>query len=168
MDKKQFGVIMTTIISVFKIQSETKQAMAIWYKALNDLDYDLATKAVDNLIQTHSGFIAPADIRKACVEVLNPKVGFTEAYQLTNDVIRKFGRYQQVEAMEYLKSKNEAMHKVVRAIGFNNLCNTDLSYTRGAMERMYKEVVVTGQQANLLTNHKDDINEIKKLALGGQ
>ena len=139
--------------------------MAVWYASLNDLDYDLATQAIKNLARTHSGYLYPAQIRQACVDVLNPKANFTEGYKLVNDVIRKFGKYRHLEAMEYIKSHNTAMYTVVEAIGFQSICNSNPEFSRNLVERMYKDVQKRGTEQLLIGNFKDDISGLKKLTL---
>ncbi len=165
MDKAQFTKMMAVVTTMFNIQSDTKQAMAIWYQALNDLEYDLAIEAVRQLTRTKSGWLYPADIRKACVDVINPKVSFTEAYELLNIVRSKYGRYRVKEGLEYLEKQNQALHKVVKAIGYRSLCDSNPDFTRGSVERMYKEVLINKGNANLLGNFEDDIKKIKSLGL---
>lgn len=163
MTKEEFSKLMIVIHTIFQTKADNKTAMAVWYKSLCDLDYDLATQAIKNLARTHSGYLYPAQIRKACVDVINPKASFTEGYKLVNDVVQNFGRYRHKEAMEYLKSQNAAMYKVVEAIGFQSLCSSNPDFSRNLVEKMYRDVQKRGNDQLLIGNFKDDISGLKKL-----
>ena len=165
MEKKEFVKLMGAVESVFETKAKDEAGYMIWFNALKDIDYTLASKAVSNLTATNHGFLAPAQIRQACLEITNPKPSFIEAYQLMNDTISKFGRYRQQEAMDNLKKENDAMYKVVKAIGFNTVCSSGASFTRGPIERMYKEVTTSENGQLLIGNYSDDISEMRSKAL---
>lgn len=162
---EEYSKLMIAINTVFQVKAEGKAGKAMWYKSLEDLDYDLAAQAVKNLTRTHSGWLYPAQIRQACMDITNPKPSFTEAYQLMNDSIRKFGRYRHQEALDYIMEQNPHMHTVVKAIGFQTLCNSGAQFTRGPVERMYKEVIEKGADKLMLGNYQDDLDKIRAMAL---
>ena len=166
MTNPEFMQIMAAIESNFETKAKTAMALELWYEELKDLEYPICQKAVRGMYRNHdSRFVAVADIRKAYTEIVNPQVSFTEAYQLVNDCIRLFGRNRHSEAMDYLEQKNPAMHTVVKAYGFQNLCNTGPSFSRGPIERMYKEASKRGNEQLLLGNFKDDIEQVRLKSL---
>lgn len=168
MNRNEFLNIMAAIESNFETKAKTDMALDLWFEELKDIDYMICQNAVRSMYRNHdSRFVTVRDIRESCEELLNPKANIVEAYQLMTDTIRLYGRYQHQKAMEQLEAKNTEMHKVVRAIGYQQLCNCNLDFTRGAIERMYKAVVVQKDSANLLGNFQSEINEVRQIALKG-
>lgn len=161
----EFGELMATAQSVYNLNAKDEAAFKVWYVALNDLDYDIAAEALGRLIKKQTGFLSPADIRAEYQNVISPKPSFIEAYSVLTTAVSKYGRYQHKEALEYIERNSPEMMVVVKAMGFSRICNTDPQFTRGPVERMYKEVVTSGTNSLLLANHSDDISEIEKRSL---
>lgn len=165
MTKKEFGQLMAVVQSLFEIKAKDAAGYEVWFELLHDLEYSTAVQAVKKLGLTHHGFLAPAQIREACQDILNPRPSFTEAYKTLNYARQYFGRYRVLEAVEYIKEQNAELHEVVKAIGYKSLCDCNPEFSRGAVERMYKEVVTGGKDQLLLGSHSDDIAKIRMKAL---
>lgn len=117
-----------------------KYAMKTWYRALMDLDSCVVENAVWEHISTSPFPPSIAEIREKCAARLSPMVaGWGEAWEETQRAIRKYGRYQEEEA---LASMTRMTKMAVRRMGFQNLCNSDNPVAdRAHFQRMYEGMV---------------------------
>lgn len=162
MNYNNFLVTMAAVESNFETKAKSTMALDLWFDELKDLDYMICQQAIKKLYRSHdSRFVSVGDIRNAYLSITDPKMPFAEAYQLMNDTIRNYGRYEHKKAMDNLKSKNPAIHTVVRAIGYQALCNSGAQYTRGTVEKMYNEITKNGMEKLLLGGFQGDIEKLR-------
>jgi hypothetical protein len=84
-------------------QKEMKPTAILWEKALSDIPYDVAEKALIKVLSTSKFFPTVADIRESIADITQPRtLDAMEAWGLIGQAIRKFGYYRQKEAMEFL------------------------------------------------------------------
>ena len=140
MESKQFSNIMATLAVTYdkKIPPERSK---IYFESLKDLDFEICKAAVQNLIMTSEFFPSIAQIRSKYTEISNPSAvtGTVDAMGILNRAISDYGRYRASEALEYIKGESETLYQVVSAIGFGNICNSDLQRYRGEVESLFRD-----------------------------
>lgn len=117
-----------------------KYAMKTWYRALGDLEYKVVENAVWEHISTSVFPPSIAEIRGKCADRLIPIIDdWGEAWEEVLKAIRRFGSYQEKEAME---SMSRLTAVAVRRLGFLNLCLSENLVADRANFRMIYEGMV--------------------------
>lgn len=115
-------------------QKEMKPTAILWEKALADIPYDVAEKAVIKVLSTSKFFPTIAEIREAMAQITQPRtLDAMEAWGLINEAIRKFGYYRQKEAMEFLPDE---VREMVKRFTWRELCLSENIETLRAQFRM--------------------------------
>lgn len=115
-------------------QKEMKPTAVLWEKALSDISYDIAEKAVIKVLSTSKFFPTIAEIREAVAQITQPRtLDAMEAWGLIGDAIRKYGFYRQKEAMESLPEDVRAM---VKRFTWRELCLSETPDILRAQFRM--------------------------------
>lgn len=139
-----------------------KYAMKTWYRALEDLDYQVAENAVWEHIGTSVFPPSIAEIRGKCAERMHPMItDWGEAWEEVQKAIRKYGSYREMDAIESL-SKLTAV--AVRRMGFQNLCKSenpvaDRAHFQRIYEGMMKEEKVRTQLPEFVSRTKEKMIE---------
>lgn len=151
MNRKQFGQLMAAVTTVFEIKAKNEAGYMVWFNALEDLDYSIATKAVDKLIMTKSGFMSPAEIRQAYTEIINgDKPTLEQTLTDLNRMASKYGRYAINEGYEWLEVANPVAYRIMKAIGYNSYANNDLAYMQPTIKKLHTEIVQSDADSALL------------------
>lgn len=80
-----------------------KPTAVLWEKALSDIPYEVAEKALLKVLSTSKFFPTISDIREAAAEITQPRSrDWSEAWGLILKAIRKYGFYREKEALESL------------------------------------------------------------------
>lgn len=121
----------------------------VWHEMLGDLDYGIANMAVKKLIAQNTFPPGIAEVRKAAAEIMNPNsVTGSEAWGEVERAIRAYGYYRETEA---LASMNPRVAKVVKYIGWREIClNDEPGVVRGQFLKMYQQVAERDQKERLL------------------
>lgn len=115
-------------------QKEMQPTAVLWEKALSDIPYDIAEKALIKVLSTSKFFPTIADIREAVAQITQPRtIDAMEAWGLISEAIRKYGYYQQAEAMRSLPSEVADM---VKRFTWRELCLSENVDTLRAQFRM--------------------------------
>jgi hypothetical protein len=117
------------------LQTKDMQPTAVlWEKALKDLEYPTAEKALVKVLSTSKFFPTVADVREAAAQITNPRVmDAMEAWGLIIKAIRKFGMYRQKEGLESLPADVRAM---AERFTWRELCLNENPDTLRAQFRM--------------------------------
>jgi hypothetical protein len=117
------------------LQTKDMQPTAVlWEKALKDIDYMTAEKALIKVLSTSRFFPTIADIREAASQITNPRVmDAIEAWGLIVRAIRMFGMYRQKEGLESLPVDVRAM---AERFTWRELCLNENPDTLRAQFRM--------------------------------
>lgn len=167
MERNEFGILVAVLKSNYtNLAIQNQESFDLWFEMLKDIDYPIANKAVKSIIMRSTYPPTIADIRKAALEVTGVNQLTTdECLRLVNRSISKYGRNGADKAMAWIKEQDEATYNVVKAIGFTNICNADMNFTRNTIMKMHKELA-TKENNNLLLT--DDIKgEIKQIRNNG-
>lgn len=115
-------------------QKEMKPTAILWEKALSDIPYDIAEKAIIKVLSTSHFFPTIADIREAVAQMTQPRtLDAMEAWGLIGQAIRQFGYYRQKEAMESLP---DDVAEMVKRFTWRELCLSENIETLRAQFRM--------------------------------
>lgn len=125
MSEKEFEMIAAAIKASYPNANvlPDKFAMRLWYEMLCDLDYSIAQNAVKEHISVSPFPPKIADIRQKCADRMVPQIGdWGEAWGEVEHAIRYFGYMREKEALE---SMSEITRKVVRRMGWRNICMSE-------------------------------------------
>lgn len=133
-----------------------------WYDCLSDIDLEVALAAVKKNILESPFPPTIADIRKQVADVVTlkeDKLDISEAWGEVVKAMQTHGSYSEIEA---LKSMNPTTKKVVKYMGWREIClSENLGVIRGQFLRMYETVAARERQDRLLPeSFKKDIKQI--------
>jgi hypothetical protein len=115
-------------------QKEMKPTAVLWEKALADISYEVAEKAVIKVLSTSKFFPTIAEIREASVQITQPRtIDAIEAWGLIIQAIRKYGYYNEGNA---IRSLPEEVAEMVRHFTWRELCLNENPDTLRAQFRM--------------------------------
>lgn len=161
MTKIETAKLLAVLAAAFPRFEVDDLKVQVWHEMLGDLDYSLASLAIKKLILESTFAPAIAEVRKAVAEVLNPD-GMTaaEGWGEVERAIRLYGYCRETEALE---SMSPRVAKVVKYIGWQNIClNEEPGVVRGQFLKMYAQVAEREQKELLLP--AGIRNEIQRLA----
>ena len=139
MNKKEFALFASALKTYYPKEKllPNEQAMQLWFKQLQDIPYDLAEVTLNKWVATNKWSPSIADIREQTVVVTAGAVkDWGDAWRDVLRAIRIYGSYQEGEA---LASFDELTRKVVKRLGFKNLCFSEKIEVDRANFRMIYE-----------------------------
>ena len=139
MTKAEVAKILTVLAAAYPKFEVDDLKVRVWHEMLGDLDYATANMAVKKLILENTFPPSIAEVRKAAMEILNPDaMTAAEAWGEVERAIRIYGYYRETEALE---SMSPSVAKVVKYIGWQNIClNEEPGVIRGQFLKMYQQV----------------------------
>lgn len=115
-------------------ERDMQPTAVLWEKALRDIPYHVAEKALIKVLSTSRFFPTVAEIREAATQLTQPrKMDWSEAWELIGQAIRKYGFYDQEGAMAYLP---DDVARMARRFGWRELCHNENIDTLRAQFRM--------------------------------
>lgn len=116
----------------------TREAIAVWYEELKDLDGQVCTKAMKDYVRNNDFPPSIAGIRKSCTEQVKAFAKpYNEAWDDVMAAVRKYGTYGAVEA---LNSFDDITKKCVKQIGYYDICTSpNTSYLKKDFKESYEE-----------------------------
>jgi hypothetical protein len=115
-------------------QKEMKPTAVLWEKALEDIPYDIAEKALIKVLSTSKFFPTLAEIREATAQITQPRtIDAMEAWGLILQAIRKYGYYNEGNAM---RSLPEDVAEMAKHFTWRELCLNENPDTIRAQFRM--------------------------------
>ena len=141
--------------------SDNEVALEIWYENLKDLNVDEFKIAVGQIVATKKFAPTIAEIREIATN-LEEKRDWSEGWKLVTRAIQNFGLYRELEALEYVKERDERAYKVLSNLSFKELCMSENIMTDRANFRMaYENTTVIERERNAIPQKiKDGINEL--------
>ena len=165
MNKKEFALFASALRTYYPKEKllPNEQAIELWYKQLNDIPYEVAEVTLNKWVATNKWSPSIADIREQAIDVTQGGgKDWGEAWQDVLRAIRYYGSYQELEALESL---DETTRKVVKRLGFRNLCfSEDISVERANFRMIYEQQAQRDKQdAQLPPRLKALINNMPNL-----
>ena len=149
MDKKEFSQWAMALKTYYPREQllPNEQAMTLWYQALKDIPMEVAEAALRAWVSTNKWSPTIAEIREMAVDVKRGDAPeWSEGWMMTQQAIRRFGRYRPGEAMASL---DPITRETVKRLGFNNLCDTeDIGYYAKRFQQTF-EVMAKREQMKL-------------------
>jgi hypothetical protein len=147
----------------FSDPEKTRPVIKLWAEMLADIPYEVVEVAVKKFILESSYPPTIAEIRKQAMEIATSpedKIGSAEAWGEVERAIRLYGYYNEAEA---LKSMSPQTAKVVKYIGWREIClSEEPGVVRGQFLKMYEQLQERERKEALLP--PDLKNEIQQIS----
>lgn len=170
MNKKEFAIFASALRTYYPKENilPNEQAAALWFKQLQDIPFKLAEVTLNKWVAVNKWSPSIADIRE---QALNIKQGdfktWGDAWQEVLDAVHRYGTY---EADKAVKSFDDVTRKVVKQLGFYNLCvSENIAVERANFRQIYEaEINKARQNAQIPANVKELINKMPLMLEGGE
>ena len=173
MTKDEFKMLAAGMKAVYASQNflPDREAMAIWYKLVEDIDYNAAAAAVQKHMCTNRFPPTPADIRQQCASfTAEAKSDWLQGWGYIGRVMSRYGYNRPKEAIAALRGYDPIAGDVAERLGWQNLCMSenqaaDRANFRQAYESIQsraKENAMLPPSLNLMIGGVSD-----KLQIGG-
>ena len=164
MDKREFAIFADAIKTYFPKEKNllpNNRAMELWFDQLCDIPYNVAQIVLKKWVAVSEWSPTIADIRKGAAEITSePVKDWGEAWLEVKKQIQRYGHTNPRAALEAL---DETTAKVVRQLGYLNLCMSDNeSVSRANFRNVYeREAERAEQSARLPQELKNLIGQMK-------
>lgn len=167
MTRDQLKILIATLGANYQnFKITTSEQLDIWLEGLKDIDYKLAQKAVHKIMLESEYAPTIATIRRQALEITTPKLSVSDGVENIFNTIRTYGVHQGLKALKSLEMKDEVAYKVVKAIGYRNLCMANPNFSRDLVAKMYKESATSLEKQRLLpTVFRKEIAQIQSNGL---
>lgn len=139
MNKKEFAIFASALRTYYPKENilPNEQALELWYKQLNDIPYNVAEVTLNKWVATNKWSPSIADIREQATGIVEGEAKeWGEAWQEVLRAISLYGSWEERKAMDSL---DETTRKVVKRLGFRNLCFSENVQNDRANFRMIYE-----------------------------
>ena len=149
MVKSDVAKILAVIAAAYPRFEVNELTVQVWHEMLKDIEYSIAQLAIKKLILESTFPPAIAEVRKAVVSITTPGVASgVEAWGEVTKAIKNYGFYRQEDA---LASMSETTAKVVRYIGWQDICMAEeAGVIRGQFLKMYEQLASKENTTKLL------------------
>lgn len=139
MTKQEFATLAMALRTYYPKENilPNKEAMALWYRDLQDIPYQIAEAALRKWVSTNKWSPSIAEIREMTVGIQHgEQLTWGEAWEKALRAVRKYGSYGKREA---LASLDPLTRKCVENIGFMDLCMSEnIMVERAHFQRIYE------------------------------
>lgn len=168
-NRREFAIFASALRTYYPKENilPNEQALELWYKQLQDIPYEVAEVTLNKWVATNKWSPSIADIREQATGIAQGEAkDWGEAWQDVLRAIRLYGSYQEKEALE---SFDETTRKVIKNMGFRNLCfSENIQNDRANFRMIYEQQLERDRQdAQLPPRLKTLIAQISKPMLEG-
>lgn len=146
MDKREFGLFVSALRTYYSKENllPNQQAVELWYRQLQDVPYPVACAVLDKWVATNKWSPSIADIREAVAEIQSGGAApdWGEGWKQALNAIRRFGMYNETEAMESLPPLTR---ETVQRLGYRELCLSENQMADRANFRQIYETITKRQ-----------------------
>jgi hypothetical protein len=157
--------MLTLMASAWPTFEPSDDKVRLWHELFCDIPYKVAMTAVKKLMLSSKFPPTIAELRKEVLAVTIPaedRITPAEAWGMVVHAIRDYGSYREVDA---LASLPEVVARVVRYIGWRELCLCDEpDIIRAQFMRMFDQVAAKERDRKLLPSGLQE--QISKLSAG--
>lgn len=139
MDKREFALFAAALKTYYPRETllPNNQAMELWFRQLQDIPYRIAEAALNKWVATNKWSPSIADIRELSAGIQHGELpDWGDAWEQVCKAIRKYGSYNQAEAMASL---DELTRQCVQRLGYMQLCMSENAMADRANFRMIYE-----------------------------
>ena len=148
MNKKEFAIFASALKTYYPKEKilPNEQAMELWFNQLQDIPYKVAELKLNKWVATSKWSPSIADIREQASGIIQGEgKDWGEAWQEVLRCISKYGFYREEEA---LNNMDKLTRKVVRRLGFKNIClSEDIQVDRANFRMIYEQEQSKEKQA---------------------
>ena len=141
MNYKEFGSFAAALKTYYPKDNllPNEQAIELWYAALRDLPYEVASNALMILVQSSKFPPSIAEIREAAAKLIHGETkDWSKAWEEACRAMSRFGRDRKSLAYETL---DELTREVVDRLGYRNLCMSEnVASDRANFRTIYTEL----------------------------
>lgn len=139
-NKKEFAIFASALRTYYPKENllPNEQAMQLWFNQLNDIPYDVAEVTLNKWVATNKWSPSIADIREQATDITQGAAkDWGDAWQEVIKAISYYGSYREDEAVESL---DETTRRVVKRLGFRNLCmSEEIQVDRANFRMIYEQ-----------------------------
>ena len=147
MNKKEFAIFASALRTYYPKENilPNEQALELWYKQLQDIPYKVAEVTLYKWVATNKWSPSIADIREQATEVTQGAAkDWGEAWEEVLRAIRLYGSYEEQKALDSL---DETTRRVVKRLGFRNLCfSENIQNDRANFRMIYEQQLQRDKQ----------------------
>lgn len=147
MNKKEFALFASALRTYYPKEKllPNEQAIELWFKQLQDIPYNIAEVALNKWVATNKWSPSIADIREAATDLTQGEAKeWGAAWQDVLRAIRLYGSYEEQKALDSL---DETTRKVVKQLGFRNLCfSEEIQVDRANFRMIYEQQLQRDKQ----------------------
>lgn len=151
MDRVETGKLLAIMSAAWPNFEVDKAKHAIWHEMLGDVEFEIVQVALKKLILESPYPPSIADVRRQVVEIMTPpgdQMEPAEAWGAVLQAVRQWGYYREGEA---LKSLPDRVARVVRMMGWQELCaSEEPDVVRAQFMRMYDQIRTRDNRVALL------------------
>nr|WP_296154493.1 replicative helicase loader/inhibitor [uncultured Peptoniphilus sp.] len=115
--------------------------MELWHRKLSVLDSEKRRLAIEFWINTERFPPAISDIYELCSPKSLPNKDWSEAWQIVQRAIQRFGASREIEAMKWLQSEDPMTAEAARRLGFQNCClSQNIAQERANFRMIYQSM----------------------------
>lgn len=152
MTTQEFAKIAMAIKSFYQDPKflATKYEFDLWFRQLEDLDYNVAESAVNAWVSANRYKPTIADIRQQASEIMAGIIpDWGEGWEQVMKAIRRYGLYNPEAAYEMM---DEVTRSACRRVGFKEICtNENITASRAAFRDIYIEEAARAKKRNLIS-----------------
>ena len=141
MDKQEFSTLAMAIRTYYPKENilPNQQAMALWYRELQDIPFPVAEAALRKWVSTNKWSPSIAELREVCATVSHGEIPqWGEGWEKVLKAIRKHGMYNISGA---LNSLDPLTRQAVEQVGFREICMSENIGVERANFRMVYETL---------------------------
>lgn len=154
MTKSEFARIAAAMKTYYPREAllPNDMAMELWYFQLSDISYRVAEAALNKWVANNRWSPSIADLREISQGILYGDLpDWGESWRKTQDAIRRFGYYQEDEA---LASLDDLTRDVVERLGFRNLClSENHEASRANFRQIFEQVARRRKEEKQIPAH---------------
>ena len=113
MTKKEALQLITLLQMAYPRQALGDKTVEVYAGFIQDLDYNVAERAIQNHIRNEKWFPAIAEIREACVELVHDLLSTEEAMEIIRSAVQNYN-YQAIK-------NNDLLRQAVATVGFEKI-----------------------------------------------
>jgi len=126
MTRQEALKLVAILEAAYPRQELRRDTVEIYARFLQDLDYKVAERAIQNHIRNEKWFPTIAEIREACVELVHNLPSTEEAMEIIRSAVQN-NNYQVIR-------ENELFRQAVATVGFENIGHSEYP------EPLYRQV----------------------------
>lgn len=167
MNRKEFALFASALRTYYPREKllPNEQAMELWFNQLQDIPYKVAELTLNKWVATNKWSPSIADIREQATDLTKGEAkDYGEAWQ---DVLKAIGKYGAYDEKGALESLDETTRRVVKRLGFRNLClSEEIQVDRANFRMIYEREIQREKQSAQLPPKLKELITNTTLLLG--